>query len=141
MNTKQELHAVGSLYRDYRGEFYTVVGFAEHAETGETLVIYDGIYPVKRRAIPLSVWNETVTIRAGTFPRFSYVTWDEKTIESIWDLLEDVPFDEDEDGNLILAEPFYIFEEGTSREEIWHWFDKVHPKGVHYLLCERGLEL
>lgn len=23
---------------------------------------------------------------------------------------------------------------GTDREEIWHWFDEMHPKGVAYLL-------
>lgn len=63
-----------------------------------------------------------------------------ETIESLWDLLEDVPFDDGADGELYLAEPFYIFEEGTSREEIWHWFDEHHPKGVYYLLYERSHE-
>ena len=55
-------------------------------------------------------------------------------IESIWCSLTDVPFNEDEDGNLVLAEDWRQFTKGTNREEIWHWFDSVYSRGVHYLL-------
>lgn len=59
-------------------------------------------------------------------------------IENIWDQLEDVPFDEKDDGSLVLAEPWRQFPAGTDREEIWHWFDRKHSKGVHYLLYVRS---
>lgn len=57
--------------------------------------------------------------------------------------LEDVPFNEDADGRLVLANDYRfmvgsreiaMFPKGTDREEIWHWFDENHPKGVAYLL-------
>ena len=57
-----------------------------------------------------------------------------KEIESLWNRLEDVPFDEGEDKELILAEKFHCFKKGTPRFYIWHWFDKHHSKGVAYLL-------
>ena len=61
---------------------------------------------------------------------------DQETVEKMWRDLEDVPFDEDKNKELILAENFYDFEKGTEREEIWYWFDENHPKGVAYLLNE-----
>ena len=32
--------------------------------------------------------------------------------------------------------PFLNFAAGTHREEIWHWFDERHTKGVAYLLYD-----
>ena len=55
-------------------------------------------------------------------------------IEQKWRELEDVPFNEDEDGELFLEENWFMFDKGTSREEIWHWFDMAHTKGVGWLL-------
>lgn len=140
MNSKQNLPVIGNLYRHFKGGLYTVAGFAEHTETGETLVIYDGVWPVRRWARPLSMWNETVEHDGKTVPRFSPAELNAETLEDLWDLLTDVMFDEDENGELILAEPYYFFHEGTSREEIWYYFDDLHPKGVHYLLYERENE-
>ena len=37
-----------------------------------------------------------------------------------------------------IEEPYLHFPAGTHREEIWHWFDEQHSKGVYYLLHERG---
>ena len=60
-----------------------------------------------------------------------------------WKNLEDVPFNEDADGRLVLANDYRfmvgsreiaMFPKGTDREEIWHWFDENHPKGVAHLL-------
>lgn len=61
---------------------------------------------------------------------------DEK-IEEIWDGLSDIMFEEDEEGNLRIEKPYYIWNAGTDREEIWLWFDTFHSKGVRYLLYER----
>jgi hypothetical protein len=55
-------------------------------------------------------------------------------LEKVWDELEDVLFDEDDNGELVLADNWYLFAKGTSREDIWHWFDERHSKGVAWLL-------
>ena len=55
-------------------------------------------------------------------------------LEVLWEELTDVPFDEDALGQLILAVNWYHFPAGTEREEIWHWFDVRHSKGVAYLM-------
>ena len=57
-------------------------------------------------------------------------------LETKWQELTDVPFDEDTSGELILTEDWYLFTKGTSREDIWHWFDERHSKGVVWLLYE-----
>lgn len=63
---------------------------------------------------------------------------DDGYYEKLWDELEDVPFDEDKDGRLILAVPWNGFPAQTRREDIWQWFDEGHSKGVYYLLYDRS---
>lgn len=58
----------------------------------------------------------------------------DRILENLWDEFADVLFDEDEDGRLILSEPWNGFCTGTEREEIWHWFDERYSKGVYALL-------
>lgn len=62
----------------------------------------------------------------------------DKEMESLWEELEDIPFIEDEDGRLILDsdEPWHNFVPGTTKEEIWHYFDRNHSKGINYLVNE-----
>lgn len=62
---------------------------------------------------------------------------DDKEIEKIWYSLTDVPFDEDENGELVLSMRWQNFSKGTAREELWHWFDEHHSKGIAYLLYKR----
>lgn len=57
-------------------------------------------------------------------------------IEKKWDELTDVLFDENENGELVLVENWFMFEKETSREDIWHWFDERHSKGVAWLLYD-----
>ena len=66
-----------------------------------------------------------------------------RLVEILWENLSDVPFAEDKEGRLILEKEYKImfgcrefaaFEAGTDLEEIWHWFDERHPKGVVYLI-------
>ena len=54
----------------------------------------------------------------------------DKEIEELWDEFEDVPIDEDE----CLDIDWHDWSKGTHREEIWHWFDKHHSKGVYSLM-------
>ncbi|WCF11576.1 hypothetical protein NDS46_29970 (plasmid) [Paenibacillus thiaminolyticus] len=59
----------------------------------------------------------------------------DKKLESLWNELVDILFEEDPDnGKLHLAEEWYIFKEGTWREDIWKWFDIHHSKGVAWLM-------
>lgn len=52
-------------------------------------------------------------------------------VEELWDNLADVPIDPETEE---LDEPYYIWPKGTDKEDIWHWFDEHHSKGVAYLL-------
>lgn len=61
-------------------------------------------------------------------------TFDDKQIEKLWDLLEDVPFDEDEEGRLVLAEDWFGFTKGIDRETIWYWFDENYSSGLASLM-------
>lgn len=54
-------------------------------------------------------------------------------IEKLWDELEDVPIDENECIDI----DWRNWSKGTHREEIWHWFDEQHSKGVGWLMNER----
>ena len=50
-----------------------------------------------------------------------------KHLKELWESFSDVPInDEDE-----IEEPFLNFEEGTSRFEVWHWFDERCPNSLH----------
>lgn len=52
-------------------------------------------------------------------------------LERLWDEFADVPMDPETEK---MEESFLHFPAGTDREEIWHWFDDRHSKGVVYLL-------
>ena len=55
----------------------------------------------------------------------------DKLLEQLWGGLEDIPMDCDTE---CIEAPFLDFPVGTYREEIWHWFDERHSKGISYLL-------
>lgn len=52
-------------------------------------------------------------------------------VEELWRSLDDVPMNPETER---MEKPFLIFPAQTPREEIWHWFDKHHSKGIAYLL-------
>lgn len=56
----------------------------------------------------------------------------DEELEALWDKFGDVPMNPDTEK---IEEPFIHFPAGTDREDIWHWFDERHSKGVAYLLC------
>ena len=58
----------------------------------------------------------------------------DRELEELWAELEDIPFDEDEDGRLILSEDWLHFPKGTWNEEIWKWFDQRYSGGVFNLM-------
>lgn len=55
----------------------------------------------------------------------------DKHLESLWAELADVPMNPEAET---MEAPFCIFPTGTSRDDIWRWFDQFHSKGVAHLL-------
>lgn len=55
----------------------------------------------------------------------------DKELEDLWGEFSDASMDPETE---CMDEPFLGFPAGTHREEIWHWFDERHSKGVAYLL-------
>ncbi len=55
----------------------------------------------------------------------------DERLEALWKQFADVPMNPDTE---CMEEDFLHFPAGTDREEIWHWFDERHSKGVAYLL-------
>ncbi len=61
-------------YRHFKGNDYSVVGFARDSETKELMVLYvplygDGGYWIR----PLAMFTEKVNIDGEAMPRFAYV--------------------------------------------------------------------
>ena len=58
-------------------------------------------------------------------------------LEGWWRDFADVPMDPETE---CIEEQFLCFSAGTKREDIWHWFDERHSKGVGYLLYGDGID-
>ena len=52
-------------------------------------------------------------------------------LEKLWEEFGDVPMNPETE---CMEAPFLSFPAGTFREDIWHWFDERHSKGVAYLM-------
>lgn len=61
----------------------------------------------------------------------------DEELEELWSRFGDVPMNPETE---CIEEPFLGFPAGTNREEIWHWFDRRHSKGVAYLLYRDGID-
>lgn len=80
--------------------------------------------------IVLSENDEEVTeLRFSKLP--SDRAFRDVVVKELWDNFADVPIDPETEE---LDEPYYIWPKGTDKEDIWHWFDEHHSKGVAYLL-------
>ena len=53
-------------------------------------------------------------------------------LEDLWRTFIDVTIDEEE----CIEQNWFIFEKGTNREYIWHWFDERYSNGIAYLMYE-----
>ena len=61
-------------YRHYKGGEYTVMGVAQHSETGEALVVYRPEYGERGLWVrPLSMFQESVETQDGVVPRFALI--------------------------------------------------------------------
>lgn len=75
-------------------------------------------------------WPQYRSIRDG-LEYFESLEERDQALESVWHEFADVPMNPDTER---MEEPFLDFPAGTPREDIWHWFDERHSKGVAYLL-------
>ena len=57
--------------------------------------------------------------------------YSDAVLEQLWDEFGDIPMNPETER---IEAPFLDFSAGTDREDIWHWFDERHSKGVAYLL-------
>ena len=70
------------IYRHYKGNLYEVIGFANHSETLEKMVIYKALYDKGEVWVrPIGMWDEIVLCNGNSVPRFEYIE-DKITIES-----------------------------------------------------------
>lgn len=74
----------------------------------------------------ISLWMETKDDELDKTER-------DRTLERLWEQFEDIPMNPETE---CIEEQFLGWWPGTKREEIWHWFDEQHSKGVAYLLYE-----
>ena len=60
---------------------------------------------------------------------YSYLTEEDyqATIDKMWEQLSDIPVN---NTGEIIEDKFYIWEKGTSRDDIWHWFDERVQGGI-----------
>lgn len=61
----------------------------------------------------------------------------DEVLEELWDKFADIPINPETE---CIEEKFLGWGPGISREEIWHWFDKRHSKGVAFLLYGDGFD-
>lgn len=61
----------------------------------------------------------------------------DEALEELWAKFGDVPMNPETE---CIEEPFMGWGVGVHREEIWHWFDHRHSKGVAYLLYGDGID-
>lgn len=61
----------------------------------------------------------------------------DEVLEELWEQFGGVPMNPETE---CIEEPFMGWGAGIHREEIWHWFDVRHSKGVVYLLYGRGVD-
>lgn len=61
----------------------------------------------------------------------------DEELGEMWASFADVPMNSETE---CIEEKFMGWEPGTNREEIWHWFDERHSKGVAYLLYGDGVD-
>ena len=61
-------------YRHYKGGEYTVMGVAQHSETGEALVVYRPEYGDRALWVrPLAMFQESIETPDGPVPRFAWI--------------------------------------------------------------------
>ncbi len=63
---------------------------------------------------------------------------EDAVLEELWRQFGDVPMDPETE---CIEEAFLNFPAGTFREDIWHWFDQRHSKGIAHLMYRANNKL
>ncbi len=64
------------LYKNYKGNFYEVIGIAKHSETLEELVVYKATYELAGENLwvrPLTMFIETIFVNGTKVKRFEKI--------------------------------------------------------------------
>lgn len=59
-----------------------------------------------------------------------------KYIERLWNELESVAFEEDDNFELVLVNYWRWFNEGTPQDTIFKWFDRNYDGGIQALYAQ-----
>lgn len=73
-------------------------------------------------------FNSTMDLAVGNVRK--EIVLDDEVLEYLWEEFGDVLIDDNE----CILDDFIGFKRGTHREEVWHWFDIHHSKGVSFLM-------
>ncbi len=81
-------------------------------------------------------YSDYCTIMDGLYDIETLLDRDE-VLEELWEQFGDIPMNPETE---CIEEKFMGWGPGIHREEIWHWFDERHSKGVAYLLYGDGFD-
>lgn len=81
-------------------------------------------------------YSDYCTIMDGLYDIETLLDRDE-VLEELWEQFGDIPMNPETE---CIEEKFMCWGPGIHREEIWHWFDERHSKGVAYLLYGDGFD-
>ena len=75
--------------------------------------------------------SEMYELLRGALTEIELLRDRDEELEELWDQFEDIPMNQETE---CIEAPFFGWGVGIGRDEIWHWFDQRHSKGVAYLL-------
>ena len=81
-------------------------------------------------------YSDYCTIMDGLYDIETLLDRDE-VLEELWEQFGDIPMNPETE---CIEDKFIGWGPGIHREEIWHWFDERHSKGVAYLLYGDGFD-
>ena len=85
----------------------------------------------------LHIWRPVAGKLNSPYEKFVTIRERDTALERLWGELSNVPIDPRTEK---LEDDWFIFQRGTEKEDIWHWFDRRHSKGVAYLLYGDGID-
>lgn len=124
----------------YRGHCHDVCygdNPCDHAQKYDLL--YKRLQNLQKSNNELLKENRSLESKLSNVPlhEMSTLKQRDKLLEEKWLELEDVPVNPETEK---LEAPFLHFPIGTDKEDIWHWFDERHSKGIIHLLYHEGIE-
>lgn len=130
---KNNENGIGKYYSDVCKELYPDNFFKQVADTGEVDMI-NYLRDIECICVA-STEDVTISVVSSSAPDKELSDGSEYAyLDRKWEELEDVLFVENKDGILVLHEDWFCFSRGTSREEIWAFFDKQYPDGIKHFV-------